>query len=29
MQAELSCQAGQVTARLTGELDHHGAGEVR
>lgn len=29
MQAELSCQAGQVTARLAGELDHHGAGEVR
>lgn len=29
MQAELSCQAGQVTARLVGELDHHGAGEVR
>ena len=25
MQAELSCQAGQVTARLAGELDHHGA----
>lgn len=29
MQVELDCQKGQITARLVGELDHHGAGEIR
>ena len=29
MQVELNRREGQVTARLVGELDHHGAGEIR
>ncbi len=29
MQVELSHRTGLVTARLVGELDHHGAGEIR
>ena len=29
MQLELTKQENELTARLIGELDHHGAGEVR
>ncbi len=29
MQVELNRREGRVTARLVGELDHHGAGEIR
>ncbi len=29
MQLELTRQEDELTARLVGELDHHGAGEVR
>lgn len=29
MQVEFTADAGQLTACLVGELDHHGAGEIR